>query len=555
MDSIIKLTDYFDELKIDIFDYTKETLEKSYRQFAKKYHPDKNFSGEEKFKQFTEIKDELKYDDDGKLILLQSKNVKQLELAVEAFKNKFTFLSKEYIEHVEFINNNKNKKHTDESVKKSSKPSLVKLILYYMNHLQDNSNKFLNKMLKILLKGTKNDKIEMSIKIIDYCDILKLGVKDITNAASISEDLYIELSRNLNEEQLKELEGKRENVIGLLEKRPTLFNDYININDTNMDFFIEVFRKKYDYKSPTYVRMENLIEEELYYLSSNQTKMSKNNVPFLCSLFIHYLKSLKINAKKEVLQKLSQKFSPKELFHEDRLTLQSHSFSSSSSSKNVLAMEPPKEPIPGKCKEKTTKYYGKGQCLSTGLFMRAILDTLVKNRDIDSELERGIKEITKNSGKIDNSPEIHKLLDSGLLPETSTIFLRSMINPSFQSHKKKSSNKVSSTKPQECKSPSTRRVDGICRNLQTVLSQLRKQFETGKITKDKLFGKVMEVLDIFSEGNADGKVNYLYVIQSLANLYDTEKKNAILNKMRKKLGKSRKQETFLGNENVSTMTI
>ena len=76
--------------------------------------------------------------------------------------------------------------------------------------------------------------------------------------------------------------------------------------------------------------------------------------------------------------------------------------------------------------------------------------------------------------------------------------------------------------------------------IQFVFNQLPKQFETGKITKDELFGKVMEVLNIFSEGNADGKENYLYIIQSLPNLYDIEKKNAVLNKMRKKLGESQK---------------
>ena len=76
--------------------------------------------------------------------------------------------------------------------------------------------------------------------------------------------------------------------------------------------------------------------------------------------------------------------------------------------------------------------------------------------------------------------------------------------------------------------------------IQFVFNQLRKQFETSKITKDELFGKIIEVLNIFSEGNAHGKENYLYVIQSLSNLYDIEKKNEILNNMRKKIGESQK---------------
>ena len=76
--------------------------------------------------------------------------------------------------------------------------------------------------------------------------------------------------------------------------------------------------------------------------------------------------------------------------------------------------------------------------------------------------------------------------------------------------------------------------------IQFVFNQLRKQFETSKITKDELFDKVMEVLNIFSEGNADRKENYLYVIQSLPILYDIEKKNAILNNMREKIDESQK---------------
>jgi curved DNA-binding protein CbpA len=488
MDSIIELTDFFDALEVDIF-ATLDDLKSAYKQFARKHHPDKNASGEEEFKQITAIRGALESKDDNishiqqlYTNLLKSKKSK-LNLAVEGLKTKFTFQSKMYIHHVNYIFKNVNQKDSIQ-LHVPPVPSIVKLVLFYIRSLRGKYPKYIDGILDILRNGTDNDKMEMIIKIIDYCDILGLELKDVNNdVASVVEHLYNEKSSVLSQELLNEVKKKREDVIGLSTQD---FNKYININNNNIDFFIKVFKVKYDYKSETYVRMENLIEEELYYLSSDKQRTSTQNVPFFCKLLIYYLSSLKTKAKNDILVDLSENFSPTETFNEKKLQLQQPSFSSSSSSQNVLPIVEPKEPLPLKCKENTTKYYGKGQCLNANSFLLAVKDTLEKSKGIDKELERGMREIVRSSnGKIKNSPMIQELMNSGLLSKESYLFLSSLLETPSVSRKKESFTKKSSS--DSCPAGYTRiyTKDNVlrCVSLNTFLKTMEENMDETKLLK------------------------------------------------------------------------
>jgi hypothetical protein len=632
MNSIIKLTDYFDALGVSINHKTEELkteeLKTAFRNFLTSNHPDKvqkNQIEDKKdlFQYILEIRNEL--ENNESILHQEYKNLfvvneEKVKTVVQAWKQKFGVYSTEYSEHVEAVQ--RIWKESDEIGSSDNLPSLVRLLIKYLIDLKEKKPKFVKRTIKEMMhERTEDEKRSFILKIVDYCDTLELEVDKIQSPSYIEEKL-----RTRNERQ------EFDSIRNLLVNRHTLFKESTEVTKDNISRFIDAFKEKYDYKSETYVQMENLIEEKLLLDSSTTTSY----IPFLCQLLIRYLSSLKSKKekkeKKEILDKLSENFSPMEVFEPNRVKPSSSSSSLSPSEKSI---QTPKTTM---CKEKTTKYYGKGQCLTSNAFMKEVQDTLIKNRDLEGELERGLRVIASgNNGKIDNTPDVQNLLDSGLLSENSTLFLKSMLKPTFSSSNKTSSSTSSKCKsgytriltkdnvkrcvsldtflkimegksndeellkglkelanpkikdssllkqilekvspetrqeieemilfksngnssrptlktPKESSSPSqqspcknldNRRVDGVCRDLQSLLIQLRKRFKAGE-DKFVLFEKIMEVLDIFSRGDRDNKVDYLFVIRDLANEYakvDVVKSKAILGKMRKKLGKSKK---------------